>query len=94
VALAVALGWVVWGARSGFPSYWAVVLQSITSIVTIVMLFAIQHLHARDQTVIHRKLDEVLRSIPNADNQLIAFEDAPDDHLEARTRLNRHERRN
>jgi low affinity Fe/Cu permease len=92
VVLAVALGWVVWGAVSGFPSYWPVILESITSIVTVVMLFAIQHLQARDQMVVQRKLDEILRSIPQADNQLIALEEAPDEHLETLTMLNRQDR--
>ena len=90
--LCLALGWVAWGAVSGFPSYWPIVLQSISSIVAVVMLFAIQHVHARDQTVVHRKLDEILRSIPRADNRLIAFEEAPDEHLDARTELNRQDR--
>ncbi len=89
---AVALGWVAWGVASGFPSYWPVILQSVTSIVTVVMLFAIQHMQNRDQIVIQRKLDEILRSIPQADNQLIAFEEAPDEHLETLTELNRQDR--
>lgn len=92
VVLCLALGWVAWGAASSFPSYWSVVLESITSIVTVVMLFAIQHLQARDQMVVHRKLDEILRSIPRADNRLIAFEEAPDEHLDARTERNRRDR--
>jgi low affinity Fe/Cu permease len=92
VVLGVALGWVAWWAVSGFPGYWPVILESLTSIVTVVMLFAIQHLQARDQMVIQRKLDEILRSIPQADNQLIALEEAPDEHLEALTALNRQDR--
>ena len=90
--LAVALGWVAWGAATGFPSYWPVILESTTSIVTVVMLFAIQHLQARDQTVVQRKLDEILRSLPQADNQLIAVEEAPDEHLDALTEQNRRDR--
>ena len=77
---------------SDFPSYWLIILESTTSIVTIVMLFTIQHLHARDQTVINRKLDEILRSSPKADNKVISIEDAPDEHLDALTKLNRHDR--
>jgi low affinity Fe/Cu permease len=92
VVLAVALAWVGWGALSGFPSYWLIILESTTSIVTIVMLFTIQHLHARDQTVIHRKLDEILRSSPKADKKVISIEDAPDEHLQALTEQNRHDR--
>lgn len=82
----------VWGVAAGFPQYWPIVLQSITSIVAVIMLFAIQHIHARDQTVVHRKLDEILRSIPMADNRMIAFEEAPDEHLDAQTKVNRQDR--
>jgi low affinity Fe/Cu permease len=92
VALGVAIGWVVYGAATGFPSYWSIALQSITAIVTIIMLFTIQHLQARDQMVIHRKLDEILRSLPAADMRLIAVEEAPDEHLEALTEQNRQDR--
>jgi low affinity Fe/Cu permease len=55
------------GAASDFPSYWSIALQSITAIITIIMLFTIQHLQARDQMVIRRKLDEMLRALPAAD---------------------------
>jgi low affinity Fe/Cu permease len=92
VVLALSLGRVVWGAAAGFPSSWPVILESTTSIVTVAMLFAIQHLQSRDQLVTQRKLDEILRSIPQADNQLIAVEEAPDEHLETLTELNRHDR--
>ena len=92
LVLCLALGWVVWGVATGFPRYWPIVLQSITSIVAVIMLFAIQHIHARDQTVVHRKLDEILRSIPMADNRMIAFEEAPDEHLDAQTKVNRQDR--
>jgi low affinity Fe/Cu permease len=92
IALAVAVGWVAYGAATGFPSYWSIALQSITAIVTIIMLFTIQHLQARDQMVVHRKLDELIRSLPRADNRLIAAEEAPDEHLEAFTESNRQDR--
>lgn len=92
LVLTVSLGWVGYGVAAGFPSYWPVILQSIASIVTVVMLFAIQHLQARDQTVIHRKLDELLRATPHADNRIIAVEEAPDGDIEALTELNRQDR--
>lgn len=92
LVLAAALMWVGWGGVVGFPSYWAVALESTTSIVTIVMLFAFQHLQERNQTVIHRKLDEILRSNPDANNQMISLEHASDEHLDLLTERNRSER--
>ncbi len=80
------------GALTGFPSPWLAVLQSVTALVTVVMLFVIQHLQARDRTVTQRKLDEILRALPDADNRVIAVEEAPDDELETLTDLNRRDR--
>lgn len=92
VALGIALGWVAYGAATGFPSYWSIALQSITAIITIIMLFTLQHLQARDRMVMHRKLDELIRSLPRADNRLIAAEEAPDEHLEAFGEFHRQDR--
>ena len=91
VALIV-LAWLAYGGAWGFPSYWLTVLESVTSIVTVFMVFAIQHLQARDQIVTQRKLDELLRAVPRADNKLIAVEDASDEELEALTKRNRQDR--
>ena len=88
----VALGWVCYGAAAGFPSYWQAILSSVTSVITVIMLFAIQHLQARDQTVMQRKLDELLRAMPQADNRVIAMEKAPDEELEALTELHHRDR--
>jgi low affinity Fe/Cu permease len=88
----VALAWILDGALTGFPSYWPAILESVSAVVTVVMLFAIQHLQARDQTVMQRKLDEILRSLPNADNRVIAVEEAPDEELKILTDLNRQDR--
>jgi low affinity Fe/Cu permease len=88
----VAAAWVLDGALTAFPSYWLAILQSVTAVVTVVMLFVIQHLQARDRTVMQRKLDEILRSLPNADNRVIAVEEAPDAELETLTELNRQDR--
>ena len=91
VALIV-VAWLAYGAASGFPPYWLTVLESSTSIVTVFMVFAIQHLQGRDQIVTQRKLDELLRAVPRADNKLIAVEDASDEELEALTERNRQDR--
>jgi hypothetical protein len=45
------------------------------------LVFVIQHTQAREQMVTQRKLDEILRALPHADNALIAFEEVSDDEL-------------
>lgn len=90
-ALAVVL-WAGVGLAAGFPDWWETVLYSTTSVVTLVMVFAIQHTQSRQQSATQRKLDELLRSHPDADNEVIAVEEAPDDELAARARLNHADR--
>jgi len=84
----VVLGWVADGLLTGFTQRWQAVLSSTTAVVTVVMVFAIQHSQTREQAAVQRKLDELLRALPQADNRLISVEAAPDDELEALAELN------
>ena len=80
--------WVTVGAVAGFPHWWETVLYSTSASVTLVMVFAIQHTQSRQQRATQRKLDELLRTQPAADDHLIAAEDAPDEELQALADLN------
>jgi hypothetical protein len=57
------------------------------TVVMVVMVFALQHTQARQQAVTQRKLDELLRAQPTADDRLIALEGASDEELAALTDL-------
>ena len=57
-------------------------MYSTTSAVTVVMVFAIQHTQHREQLVTQRKLDELVRAQPGADDRLIAAEAATDADLD------------
>jgi low affinity Fe/Cu permease len=45
--------------------------------VTLVMVFAIQHTQGREQAATQRKLDELIRALPGADESLMMLEEAP-----------------
>lgn len=92
LVLIISVAWVVVGSLTGFSPAWQSILTCSTAIVTVVMVFAIQHLQRRDQAAVQRKLDEILRALPAADNRLIAVEEAPDHELEALAELNRADR--
>jgi low affinity Fe/Cu permease len=92
VVAGVVLAWVVVGALTDFPRWWETVLYSTAASVTVVMVFAIQHTQRREQMVTQRKLDELLRALPEADDQLIAAEGATDDELDALAGLNHADR--
>ena len=86
-ALAV-LAWLAIGIAHGFPDWWETVLYATGSSVTLVMVFAIQHTQTRQQSATQRKLDELLRAQPQADDSLIAVEEATDHELQSRADLN------
>jgi low affinity Fe/Cu permease len=76
------LAWLVVGALTGFPTWWQVALYSTASSITVVMVFAIQHTQHREQRVTQRKLDELVRAQPGADNRVVAAETATDAELD------------
>jgi low affinity Fe/Cu permease len=96
VAVAVVIADVVWVLFStvvGFPTRLETIFQTMVAALTLAMVFVIQHTQAREQVATQRKLDEILRAIPYADNALIAMEDADDDTLADTRRAHRNLRR-
>lgn len=75
--------WVLFSIVAGFPGRLETVFQTVTSAVTLALVFVIQHTQSREQLVTQRKLDEILAALPNADNTIIALEEASDDELAA-----------
>ncbi|MBW4077571.1 MAG: low affinity iron permease family protein [Acidobacteria bacterium] len=65
----------------GFPGNWEVGFATVVSLITLLMLFVIQHTQSRHQKVLQLKLDELIRASPNADDLLVHIEAAPDNEL-------------
>lgn len=78
VVIALLLGLLVVGIVLGFPSGWVTGSEVGMSSVTLVMVFAIQHTQAREQAASQRKLDELLRALPGAQERFMMLEEAPD----------------
>ncbi len=81
--------WVIFSAIIGFPTQLETIFQTFVAALTLAMLFVIQHTQARQQAVTQRKLDELLRAEPTADNRVITLEDASDTELRHVTRRHR-----
>ena len=93
IAATLTAGWGVLGTILGFPEWWKTVLYGVTGVTTFVMVFVIQHTQARQVSSMQRKLDELLRSSNEADNRLIAVEEASDEELLALADVNVEDRR-
>ena len=55
--------------------------QTATTVVTFLMVFLIQNTQNRDAKAMHLKLDELIRALKGARNQLVDLEDLSDDDL-------------
>jgi low affinity Fe/Cu permease len=84
--------WVIFSFAVDLPTRLEVGFQTVVAAITVAMVFVIQHIQARQEAVTQRKLDEILRALPAADNSLITLEEAPDSELRAATEVHREAR--
>ena len=69
------------GVVLGFPDGWVIAFESGSSAVTLAMVFVIQHTQSREQAATQRKLDELLRALPEARSGLIMLEEASEETM-------------
>lgn len=90
VALLTVIIWGLTGPIFQYSETWQLVINTGTTIVTFLMVFLIQNSQNRDTASMQAKLDELLRSIPQAREQFIGIEHLSVQEVEAiRTALER-----
>jgi low affinity Fe/Cu permease len=78
-AVLVILVWVLTGPMFHFSDTWQLVINTATTIVTFLMVFLIQNTQNRDAKAVHLKLDELIRALKDARNELVDLEDLSDE---------------
>jgi low affinity Fe/Cu permease len=76
----------IWGATGPvfhFSDSWQLVINTGTTIVTFLMVFLIQNTQNRDARAINLKLNELIRAIDKARDQMIDIENLTDLELDA-----------
>ncbi len=82
VAATVVIIWAVTGPIFGFSDTWQLVINTGTTIVTFLMVFAIQNSQNREARAMHLKLDELIRATKGARNRFMTEEDVSEALLE------------
>src|SRR5438067_2990590 len=75
---------VIWGLTGPMFHYsdtWQLIINTGTTIVTFLIVFLIQNTQNRDAKAAHLKLDELIRALKGARNELIDLEKLADEDL-------------
>ena len=80
-AILIIVIWGLTGPTFHYSDTWQLIINTGTTIVTFLMVFLIQNTQNRDAKAVHLKLDEVIRALKGARNQLIDLEKLSDEDL-------------
>jgi low affinity Fe/Cu permease len=81
IAVVLIALWAVSGPVFGFSDTWQLIANTITTLITTLMVFLIQNTQNRDAKAIHLKLDELLRGVEGARTAMVDLEDLSDEEL-------------
>lgn len=82
VAIFVVLIWAITGPFFNFSDTWQLVINTGTTIVTFLMVFAIQNTQNRDSRALQLKLNELIKSSRSARTEFVDIEDLSDTELD------------
>ena len=74
--------WAITGPFFHWSDTWQLVINTGTTIVTFLMVFLIQNTQNRDSKAMQLKLDELIRAVSKARNDLVDVENSDDDKME------------
>src|SRR5712691_6201951 len=80
-AVLVILVWILTGPTFHFSDTWQLIINTATTVITFLMVFLIQNTQNRDAKAVHLKLDDMIRALKGARNQLVDLEDLSDEDL-------------
>src|SRR6184192_4020489 len=80
-AILIIVIWGLTGPTFHYSDTWQLIINTGTTIVTFLMVFLIQNTQNRDAKAVHLKLDELIRALKGARNELVDLEKLSDEEL-------------
>lgn len=81
IALLIVIVWIMTGPIFQFSNTWQLVINTGTTIITFLMVFLIQNTQNREESAIQLKLDELIRAVNKARNNMVNLEELTDEEL-------------
>jgi low affinity Fe/Cu permease len=82
IAILAVVVWAVTGPAFDYSDNWQLIINTGTTIVTFLLVVLLQHSQNHDARALHLKLDELIRSVHTARNQLVNLEEMSDAELD------------
>lgn len=82
LAVLLILAWILSGPMFGFSDTWQLVINTTTTIVTFLMVFAIQNTQNRDAKAMQLKLNELIKASRGARTEFVDVESLTDSELD------------
>jgi low affinity Fe/Cu permease len=82
LAMSIVIVWAVTGPLFAYSDTWQLVINTGTTIVTVLMVFLIQNSQNRDGAAMQAKLDELIRAVEQAREPFIGIEHLTDKQVE------------
>jgi low affinity Fe/Cu permease len=82
LALSIVGAWAITGPLFDYSDTWQLWINTGTTIVTFLMVFLIQYTQNRDAKAMHLKLDELLRAMKGARNEMMDLRTMSDEELQ------------
>lgn len=80
-ALVLVIAWVVSGPIFNYSERWQLIINTITSVITFLMVFVIQQSQNKDTTALQMKLNELIAADKFASNRLVGAEEMTPEEL-------------
>lgn len=82
IALLFIMSWLITGFFFNFSDTWQLIINTLTTIITFLIVFIIQNSQNRDVEDVLIKLDELIRSHKSAKNSVIDLDNLTDEQLQ------------
>ena len=82
LAISTVILWAMSGPMFEYSNTWQLAINTGTTIITFLMVFLIQNTQNRDTKAVHLKLDELIKAIKGARNNMVDIENLSDEELD------------
>src|SRR5450631_1911782 len=82
LALGLIIAWIVIGPVFHYSDTWQLVMNTVSSIVTFLMVFLIQRSQNKDALAMHVKLNEIVKAVAGASDRIVNVEDLSEEELQ------------